>query len=47
MMLLNLYFEVCYENSMAEALKAMALEGHGAAWLPMQIATRVFPFFRR
>ncbi|HEV2677026.1 MAG TPA: LysR substrate-binding domain-containing protein [Aliidongia sp.] len=29
------HFEVCYENSMAEALKAMALEGHGAAWLPM------------
>ena len=29
------YFDVCYENSMAEALKAMALEGHGAAWLPM------------
>ena len=29
------HFAVCYENSMAEALKAMALEGHGAAWLPM------------
>jgi DNA-binding transcriptional LysR family regulator len=28
------HFEVCYENSMAEALKAMVLEGHGAAWLP-------------
>ncbi len=27
-------FAVCYENSMAEALKAMALEGYGAAWLP-------------
>ena len=23
----------CYENPMAEALKAMALEGHGVAWL--------------
>jgi len=29
------HFDVCYENSMAEALKAMALAGHGAAWLPM------------
>lgn len=28
-------FEVCYENSMAEALKAMALQGYGAAWLPV------------
>ena len=26
--------EVRYENSMACALKAMALEGHGIAWLP-------------
>ena len=24
----------CYENSMAEALKAMAIQGHGLAWLP-------------
>lgn len=24
----------CYENSMAESLKAMALEAHGLAWLP-------------
>lgn len=24
----------CYENSMAESLKMMALEGHGLAWLP-------------
>ncbi|MDH3597723.1 MAG: LysR substrate-binding domain-containing protein [Rhodospirillales bacterium] len=24
----------CYENSMAESLKAMALEEHGLAWLP-------------
>jgi LysR family transcriptional regulator, hypochlorite-specific transcription factor HypT len=28
------HLEVFYENPMAEALKAMALEGHGAAWLP-------------
>lgn len=28
-------FEACYENSMAEALKAMALQGHGVAWLPI------------
>lgn len=28
-------FETCYENSMAEALKAMVLEGHGLAWLPI------------
>jgi DNA-binding transcriptional LysR family regulator len=24
----------CYENSMAEALRAMAVQGHGLAWLP-------------
>jgi DNA-binding transcriptional LysR family regulator len=24
----------CYENAMAEALKSMAIEGHGLAWLP-------------
>ena len=24
----------CYENSMAEALRAMAIQGHGLAWLP-------------
>lgn len=29
------HFETCYENSMAEALKAMVLEGHGLAWLPI------------
>lgn len=29
------FFETCYENSMAEALKAMAVEGHGLAWLPL------------
>lgn len=34
------HFEVCYENSMAESLKAMALEGHGAAWLPMSSITQ-------
>ena len=28
-------FETCYENSMADALKAMALQGHGTAWLPI------------
>ncbi|GBF24995.1 HTH-type transcriptional regulator YjiE [bacterium MnTg02] len=27
-------FDLRYENSMAEALKTMALEGHGIAWLP-------------
>ena len=26
--------EPCYENAMAEALKSMAIEGHGLAWLP-------------
>lgn len=26
--------EIAYENSMAEALKAMAIERHGVAWLP-------------
>ncbi|GGF02885.1 LysR family transcriptional regulator [Aliidongia dinghuensis] len=34
------HFAVCYENSMAESLKAMALEGHGAAWLPMSSITQ-------
>ncbi len=29
----------CYENSMAEALRAMAVQGHGLAWLP-QMAIR-------
>jgi DNA-binding transcriptional LysR family regulator len=28
------------ENAMAEALKAMALEGHGSAWLPRSIVAR-------
>ena len=28
------HLDPCYENSMAEALKAMAVEGHGLAWLP-------------
>jgi DNA-binding transcriptional LysR family regulator len=28
-------FETCYESSVAEALKAMVLEGHGLAWLPL------------
>ena len=29
------HLENCYENSMAEAIKAMVLEGHGLAWLPI------------
>lgn len=33
-------FETCYENSMAEALKAMVLEGHGLAWLPVSSITQ-------
>jgi len=28
------HLEPCYENSMAEALRAMAVHGHGLAWLP-------------
>ncbi|MBV8524751.1 MAG: hypothetical protein JOY71_21975 [Acetobacteraceae bacterium] len=28
------------ENAMAEALKFMALEGHGIAWLPGSLVTR-------
>lgn len=32
--------ELIYENSMAEALKAMVLEGHGVAWLPAITAAR-------
>lgn len=28
------FLSPCYENSMAEALKAMAIQGHGLAWLP-------------
>jgi DNA-binding transcriptional LysR family regulator len=34
------HFETCYENSMAEALKAMVLEGHGVAWLPLSAITQ-------
>jgi DNA-binding transcriptional LysR family regulator len=28
------HLQPCYENAMAEALKSMAIEGHGLAWLP-------------
>lgn len=34
------HFEVCYENSMSEALKMMALEGYGVAWLPASAVER-------
>lgn len=33
-------FDVCYENSMADALKSMAVEGQGLAWLPESSARR-------
>lgn len=33
-------FDLRYENSMAEALKTMALEGHGIAWLPESCISR-------
>lgn len=35
----NCHLAPCYENSMAEALRAMAAQGHGLAWLP-QMAIR-------
>ncbi len=35
-------FETRYSNSMSEALKTMAVEGHGLAWLPKSCATREF-----
>jgi DNA-binding transcriptional LysR family regulator len=30
----TVHLQQCYENAMAEALKTMAIEGHGLAWLP-------------
>ena len=33
-------FQPCYENPMAEALKAMALAGQGVAWLPESAVTQ-------
>ncbi len=32
------HFQWCYENPMAEALRPMAIEGHGLAWLPETVA---------
>jgi LysR family transcriptional regulator, hypochlorite-specific transcription factor HypT len=34
------HLECVYENDMSEALKVMALEGHGIAWLPESAVTR-------
>lgn len=34
--------QVQYTNSMSEALKTMALEGHGVAWLPQSCVKREF-----
>jgi DNA-binding transcriptional LysR family regulator len=34
------HLDCVYENDMSEALKVMALEGHGLAWLPESAVTR-------
>ena len=37
---LRAHLDCVYENDMSEALKVMALEGHGLAWLPESAVTR-------